>query len=386
MKFSFHTPKPSQANQFVTAKKQYDNSPFRDLPTPTGPAPYRLDVTKVTGPLPSTTQMVFHTVGDTGGIKVPQDQQIVANKMEEQFIAGANPADNPLFFYHLGDVVYYYGEESNYHDQFFEPYIHYPAPIFAIAGNHDGDIDPTNPTPPASLAAFVEVFCDTQPRVLPIAGDSTRTTMIQPNVYWTLVTPLANFLGLYCNDTQHGTINEPQTTWFVNELKNADAERKATGKAIIVSLHYPAYSVDMDHGSSGDMQDFLDNAFATAKVYPDIILSGHVHNYQRFTRKLSNGQQLPYVVAGGGGYWNLHKVETKASPVSVPNDTFFPDVILENFCDDMFGFLRITIINNAGTRTLKGEYFTVPRLQGSWSAPATLFETFTLDLNTHIVS
>jgi hypothetical protein len=382
MNFSFHNQKPNQANQFV-AKQKYDASPFRNLPAPTGVAPYRLDVTKVTGPLASATKMVFQTVGDSGGIKAPQDQKLVADKMEEQFITGA--ADNPLFLYHLGDVVYYYGEEKNYYDQFFEPYIHYPAPIFAIAGNHDGDIDPTDPTPPNSLDAFMKVFCDTAPRHLPIANDSSRTTMIQPNVYWTLVTPLANFLGLYCNDTQHGEIIEPQISWFVNELKNAGAERAATGKAVIVSLHYPAYSVDMDHGSSGAMQQFLDQAFASANVYPDIVLSGHVHNYQRFSRKLSNGNTLPYIVAGAGGYWNLHKVETKAKPVTVPNSTFFPDVILENFCDDRFGFLRITVENNAGARTLKGEYFTVPRPQESWSAPAVLFDTFTINLNTHTV-
>jgi hypothetical protein len=384
MNFSFHNQKPSAANQFV-ATQQYDNSPFRPLPQPTGPAPYRLDITKVIGQLPGANKMVFHTVGDTGGVKAPQDQQIVANKMVEQFPVGANPGDVPLFFYHLGDVVYYYGEEGNYHDQYFEPYIHYPAPILAIAGNHDGDIDPSNPNPPASLAAFVEVFCDTQPRPLAIAAESTRTSMVQPNVYWTLVTPLADFLGLYCNDTVHGDIQEPQTTWFINELKNADAERTATGKAIIVALHYPAYSIDQDHGSSGAMQQFLDSSFAAANVYPDIVLAGHVHNYQRFTRTLGNGSQLPYIVAGAGGYWNLHKVQTAANPVNVPNSTFFPDVTLETFSDDRHGFMTITIENNPGSRTLKGEYYTVPRSQESWSAPAVLFDTFTIDLNNHKV-
>lgn len=385
MNFSFHNTKPAPANQFV-ATQQYDNSVYRELPPPTGPAPYRLDVTKVIGNLPDPAKMVFHTVGDTGGIKVPQDQQLVANKMEDQFDSSVPAADQPLFFYHLGDVVYYYGEESNYYDQFFDPYIHYPAPIFAIAGNHDGDIDPTDQNPPASLEAFMKVFCDTEPRHLPLAGESTRTTMIQPNVYWTLVTPLADFVGLYCNDTQHGTIKEPQTSWFVSELKNADAERRASGKAIIVALHYPAYSVDNAHGSSEEMQKVLDKAFADAGVYPDMVLTGHVHNYQRFTRNMPDGSQLPYLVAGAGGYWNLHKVQTKAHPVAVPNNTFFPDVTLEKFCDDRHGFMRITIEKTGGSRTLKGEYFTAPRPQESWSGAAGLFDTFTLDLDSHKVS
>ncbi len=34
----------------------------------------------------------------------------------------ANAADIPSFFFHLGDVVYYFGESSYYYDQFYEPY------------------------------------------------------------------------------------------------------------------------------------------------------------------------------------------------------------------------------------------------------------------------
>ena len=160
--------------------------------------------------------MVFHTMGDTGGIKIPSNQKIVADKLCEQFLPNANSEDLPLFFYHLGDVVYYYGEEANYNDQFFDPYKNYPAPIFAIAGNHDGDLDPTNPNPPETLAAFNKVFCSDAPVILPIANasESSRTTMIQPNVYWTLQTPLANFIGLYCNDTKEGEIRDDQIAWF----------------------------------------------------------------------------------------------------------------------------------------------------------------------------
>jgi Calcineurin-like phosphoesterase len=45
----------------------------------------------------------------------------------------------PAFFYHLGDVVYYDGEHASYYQQFYDTYLHYPAPIFAIPGNHDFD-------------------------------------------------------------------------------------------------------------------------------------------------------------------------------------------------------------------------------------------------------
>ncbi len=56
-------------------------------------------------------------------------------------------------------------------------------------------------------------------------------------------------------------------------------------------------------GGSRPTHDALDAAFAKAGRWADIVLAGHVHDYQRFTRKVaSNGRQIPYLVAGAGGY------------------------------------------------------------------------------------
>ncbi len=81
-------------------------------------------------------RITFHCVGDTGGIKTPSHQFLVAQKMVEDF-ADPDPSARPAFFYHLGDVVYYFGQAKYYYDQFYDPYRDYPAPIFAIPGNHD---------------------------------------------------------------------------------------------------------------------------------------------------------------------------------------------------------------------------------------------------------
>jgi hypothetical protein len=55
--------------------------------------------------------MVFHICGDTGGVKNPARQQLVASAMEAD--ATNNPADgDAAFFCHLGDAVYYNGETS----------------------------------------------------------------------------------------------------------------------------------------------------------------------------------------------------------------------------------------------------------------------------------
>lgn len=320
--------------------------------------------------------MVFHTVGDTGGIKNAAPQQIVAMKMEEQVRAGGAAA--PSFFYHLGDVLYYYGEMSVASDQFYEPYMHYPAPIFAIPGNHDGDINPDVPAYD-SLSAFKSIFCTKKPMLLPQAGESNRTTMTQPHVHWTLETPVANIIGLYSNVPSNGKIDAAQKQWFIDELINADKERKKNKKAILLALHHPPYSYDLHHGSSETMQKLLDEVFTKTAITPDLILTAHVHNYQRFTRKIGTAT-VPYIVAGAGGYYNLHYVDSVAKPLSVPLKNAFPGVTLEKFCDNRHGFLRVTI--DIEKRTLKGEYFVVPRPQESWRCPPGLWDKFELNLDT----
>jgi hypothetical protein len=175
-----------------------------DLPPPTGIAPFHLDLAAVLSKdvmdkIISDKRMVFHSVGDTGGVNTTTYQQHVATYMELDF--QGNDHANPAFFYHLGDVVYYDGEVSNYHWEFYEPYLHYPAPIFAIPGNHDGDVDPNDQfnKPSDSLKGFVRNFCSQAAVHLPEASDAPRDAMTQPNVYWTLNTPLATIIGLYTN-------------------------------------------------------------------------------------------------------------------------------------------------------------------------------------------
>ena len=83
-------------------------------------------------------QIIFHAVGDTSGYNGTDTQEAIAAAMEAQFTTAASNAV-PAFFYHLGDVIYYNGESSMYEAQFYEPYKYYPAVIFAIPGNDNGD-------------------------------------------------------------------------------------------------------------------------------------------------------------------------------------------------------------------------------------------------------
>jgi hypothetical protein len=96
------------------------------------------------------------------------------------------------------------------------------------------------------------------------------------------------------------------------------------------------------------MGDALDSAFAAGGREPDLVLSGHVHDYQRFTRTMPSGKQVPYVVSGNGGYHNLHRLAKDAAP----GDELVAGVTFESGDDSRWGFLVLTV---AGGK-ISGEY------------------------------
>lgn len=317
-------------------------------------------------------------VGDTGGINGTSIQDEIATQMEGQYQATL-PADVPAFFFHLGDVIYYNGITTDYPPQFYEPYQYYPGPIFAIPGNHDGDTavykgDPPDTEP--SLTGFFQNFCS--PVRVPAPGSPYRYTMDQPWPYWVLNAPLVTIIGLYSNvdgsldPVGSPVTGQPQYNWFVQQLKNADPN-----KCLILTVHHPPYSLDTTHGGYLDILSAIDQATKDSGRSPDAIFTGHVHNYQRFTRTV-NKKQCPYVIAGAGGYANtaisMHQLQTKkGKQLKVPFKTTYKGVVLEQYNTSKPGFLRITV----DAKNLVGEYF-INTFDGT-PALTTPFDTFTLN-------
>ncbi len=307
--------------------------PFRPLPAPTGHAPYHLSLDSVLpegkwDEIKKAKKLVFHAVGDTGGIQSGTQQTIVAKYMYNDLLQA-----KVAFFYHLGDVVYYYGEADHYYGEFYDPYFHYDAPIFAIPGNHDGNVAPGDDY--QSLAAFKENFCSLVPEFTPEAGDSNRQSMTQPNVYWTLNAPYVTIIGLYTNVPEGGQLDNHQIDWLHSEMKAAPED-----KALIIAMHHPIYSLDTHHSGSSYMGEILDDAMKSSKRIPDLVLAAHVHNYQRFTR--TYGQKtIPYIVAGTGGYFHLHHQQWLNGQGS--SNIQNTDTKLEKWCDNRWGFLRLEV-------------------------------------------
>jgi acid phosphatase type 7 len=371
---------PNAAGQFHVQATQpaLPHYPFQPLPPPNGPAPYRFNLSDLLtaddiAKIESAGTMVCHTVGDTGDYR-GQQQDFVAAMLTQDANQLADTR-KPAFFYHLGDVIYFAGDIDKYPDNFYETYKNYPCFIVSIPGNHDcqpddpadGPVDP-NKKP---LDGWIQNFMSKNPAQLGSSQtDAARTQMDLPNVYWTFNTPFATFLGLFSNvgETQ-GEIHQDQINWFQKELKAADSDL-----ALIVTVHHPPYSGDVDHMGSTEVEKVLFESFKAAKRYPDLILSGHVHNYQRFTNQTTSNQskakgtvEIPCLVVGAGGYTNLSKlqqIDGKDPVVPLPLGN---GLTLEQYDDANFGFLRLEI---SKTQIL-GTYFSAPYAAGATPAAAT---------------
>jgi acid phosphatase type 7 len=73
---------------------------------------------------------------------------------------------------------------------------------------------------------------------------------------------------------------------------------------------------------------------------PNLVLTGHVHDYQRIEQKIAPDGPTPFIVCGNGGYHNLHTIHSQ--PGAAAPDT---GAVLKYGQDKAWGFLTITIDN-----------------------------------------
>jgi hypothetical protein len=324
----------SQAHGGVSALNalSHRNTGFQPLPKPLGLPPYHYALSdnfkSVAKHISDLGKMVFHVLGDSGGVKDAEFQSNVANQMVG--VLGKGGASAPQFCYHVGDVVYFTGAHDDYFSQFYEPYEQYTPPIFAIPGNHDGEVD--DPTAQTSLDGWVAYFMQANPDVDPVSQDSPRVGLNLPNPYWTLVTPLATFVGMYTNVPEGGSIDSVQQQWLTNEFATADEDLP-----LILALHHPIYSFDVFHSGSSKMADALENAIRDTGRVPNLVLAGHVHDYQRIEKAIAPSGPTPFIVVGNGGYHNLHQIHSA-------NGSVAPDTQAKLVYGKVtWGFLTLTI-------------------------------------------
>ena len=353
-------------------------------------------------------RIVFHAVGDSGASSAKRfpSEIRVADALTAELQAARAP-DRPSFLYHLGDLVYNFGEPAYYYDQFYDPFRDYPAPIFAIPGNHDSFIVPNTPRDREPLRVFARNFCAPAPVVTPEAGSLHRTAMTQPAVYFSLDAPFVRIIGLFSNALEDpGLISSEGGRWkavpdFQRDFLRAQLRRIREDRypgAVILAVHHPPFSYAAPqsaavgkHAGSAAMLADIDAICVEEKVYPHAFLSGHAHNYQRYTRSLLFGGDLvsvPFVVCGSGGHnvspllsarGGQKAVEPRdgadASYLDQSRTVTSKGLVLNTHNDTSFGYLRVIV----DARTLTIEFHPVtPSRDG--------VDTVTVDIGAHRVS
>jgi hypothetical protein len=323
-------------------------------------------------------RIVFHAVGDSGcsdSRKYRNEIRVFDQVADDAHTAAV--ADRPAFLFHLGDLIYNFGETRYYFDQFYEPNRDYPGPIFAIPGNHDSFVIPGTAPAAKPLVTFARNFCAAHPVVTPEAGSLHRTAMTQPGVYFTLDAPFVRVIGLFSNALEDpGVISSEGGRWpgvpdlqldFLAAQLQRVVDEKYAG-ALLLAVHHPPFSyappksasgAGGNHRSSSDMLRQIDQVCVAKKVYPHAFLSAHAHNYQRYTRTVRFGGSdfdVPFVVCGSGGH-NINPLVKPARGAAPAEPAFGSSaghleskpavqtsgLILEKYNDHDYGYLRIAV-------------------------------------------
>ena len=202
----------------------------------------------------ASRQITFHAVGDTGAGQVGKipDEAKVADTMAAD--ASGPPEAGPSFFFHLGDVVYNFGEAQYYYDQFFEPYRAYDRPISpspAITTEWSSSRQTATPLAP-TLQAFLRNFCATATRTVARCGALGRDDHDPAGRLLHARRTAVSIIGLYSNvlegpgvsrrtATKYPTVGDMTSSQFLqNELHAPEGPARANGeRAVILAVHHP---------------------------------------------------------------------------------------------------------------------------------------------------
>lgn len=245
------------------------------------------------------------------------------------------------------DVIYPAGGIRPYADRFYRPYADYPAPIYALPGNHDWY---------DGLAGFMTAFCDVPPdagappvsvpgpawarllrrvfwRRAPTATaedvadmrwyrDAESQQAVQPGPYCAID---AGPLRLVLIDTGiAGRIDSDQAAWLRAVSAGDRPKILLTGKPIYTYgelRRSPIEGEGEGDGEGGDVNEIVTDPRCNYLA----VIGGDDHNYQRYPVRQRDGRTIQYVVAGGSGAY-------LSATHQVPNvDRLAPAVTEEGF-------------------------------------------------------
>jgi acid phosphatase type 7 len=215
----------------------------------------------------------------------------------------------------LGDVQYYCDEADDYDPPGYnQTWGRFESKTYPVAGNHEystgqdpyGDMCPSTNT---TAQTFFSLNSNSHP----------------PNGYysfdlgtsWHLIALNAN-----CSSVGGCGASSPETRWLTNDLNTT------TKTCILAYWHQPRWTgTGTNNSSTSTWWNLL------YQKHVDVVLNGHVHNYQRFPQLDPNGnknsQGIREVIVGTGGE-SLQSASSTATPQ--------PEVALK-----VFGYLKMVL-------------------------------------------
>jgi len=250
----------------------------------------------------------FIVYGDSRGIAFAEKTALISNVITEK----------PSFVIHLGDMVDY-GDPHQWKnfDSSDGNIIKSGILLFPVLGNHEYRSQKKHylRNPEKQLHYYFDRF------------------KFLKNKRWYSFT-FGNSVFLILDTNTDYSPGSEQHRWLMDMLK------KNASRFLFVAFHHPPYTKVYDNRNA---EKSLAQIFEKGPVKPDIIFSGHQHNYERYRY---NG--INYIVSGGGG----------AAPYSVrraPEDFY-------NQPGDTFHYCKITV---SETKALF-EMIKLDKNTGSW--------------------
>ena len=228
------------------------------------------------------------------------------------------------FAFISSDVIYPAGGVNEYLEKFYRPYANFPAPIYAVPGNHDWY---------DGLHGFAVHFCGADPfekppqprggglrgkiRSLlwrdPEAADprvlercrqlrqTPRQRAAQPTPYFVLEAGPVDLVGI--DNGMTGRLDRNQGEWIRRVSRRPGRPKVLVlGKPIYADGEYHPRKIEGGGTVDEVVRDPANNYVAT--------VVGDKHNYQRYGVDVGGGRTIQHIVSGGGGAFThaTHKI------------------------------------------------------------------------------
>jgi 3',5'-cyclic AMP phosphodiesterase CpdA len=240
--------------------------------------------------LGSSSEALLWVIGDPGvaGYKEfrkkykKNQQNILLNFLAYQKAKNLRDPDAILS---LGDNTYFYGFDEEYQKGFFDQYdfLLSKLPVYTVFGNHDAGIDKNYLTYnsrsyPKPHGVYFDIFDSPNKQAYYSfnLGSAHFIVLDSFDSLWEqLKSDRSNYEKVW---SQNSIVPNPMLDWLKEDLANNKS------RWTVVAFHHPPYGTD----DEGSQQNNLFRAWMNSNVVPiiekyqvDLVLCGHIHNYQR---------------------------------------------------------------------------------------------------------